>query len=637
MPAPATKTKKYEAPNAAERATATQSHHQSPVAVVDNRPAAVAQRQMQDMTSQSPQAQQAAAWQARIAQSPRQQLAAQRKMAATPALVPEKINKTGLPDELKAGVENLSGYSLDDVQVHYNSTKPAELQAHAYAQGTDIHLAPGQEQHLAHEAWHVVQQKQGRVRPTRQLKGKVHVNDDAGLEKEADVMGAQALLAPGAAATTHLRVRTATAAAPVQGVPDPKKRLVSDTRMDNLKAEAIKVLSKMMVLGADWETKYGEKGKEKGSNILGKPTDYKAELRRTILKEYWKTLSAQDKWDMFTTGLGWLGKAIGPVAHVGKETLGVLPELGSTKKEAEKKTKKPAPKEQEPTESWLSSLTLEEAELIYRSYSKVNEAFDKYAQAKAALQEKAGEIGEAVGAEVGRWRDEADFDKRMGALRQDFITARTKYELLRAAIIKNDDGPRYSEEIDALDSGLMNAVQGPAVVYSGGDLSEEARKSHPDLCLRAIQEINNSKHSTMGEAAVAALKTGVQNVGTFFGNLIGEGQEDKSQVQALAAMQTNLATELAMIVNKSWSKYTKWGSTPKGVKAIQTALPERSNDVAKLKAAIALAKDTQKEESGNRSPETQIFYDAIADLDVTNMHSLEVAKSIIAGIGAKLS
>ncbi|MCA8830315.1 eCIS core domain-containing protein [Hymenobacter pini] len=79
-------------------------------------------------------------------------------------------NRTGLPDALKAGVENLSGHSLDDVRVHYNSSKPAQLQAHAYAQGTDIHLAPGQEQHLPHEAWHVVQQKQGRVQPTIQMK-----------------------------------------------------------------------------------------------------------------------------------------------------------------------------------------------------------------------------------------------------------------------------------------------------------------------------------------------------------------------------------------------------------------------------------------------------------------------------------
>jgi hypothetical protein len=108
-------------------------------------------------------------------------------------VVPTQPNKTGLPDQLKTGVENLSGYSMDDVKVHRNSPKPAQLQAHAYAQGTDIHLAPGQEKHLPHEAWHVVQQKQGRVKPTMQMKGKVNVNDDAGLEREADVMGGRAL------------------------------------------------------------------------------------------------------------------------------------------------------------------------------------------------------------------------------------------------------------------------------------------------------------------------------------------------------------------------------------------------------------------------------------------------------------
>ena len=97
-------------------------------------------------------------------------------------------NKTGLPDKLKTGVENLSGYSMDNVRVHYNSAKPAQLQALAYTQGTDIHVAPGQEKHLPHEAWHVVQQMQGRVQPTMQLQG-INVNDNQGLEKEADVMG----------------------------------------------------------------------------------------------------------------------------------------------------------------------------------------------------------------------------------------------------------------------------------------------------------------------------------------------------------------------------------------------------------------------------------------------------------------
>jgi len=105
----------------------------------------------------------------------------------------EKPNNTGLPNQLKTGIESLSGMSMDHVKVHYNSAQPAQLNAHAYAQGSDIHLAPGQEKHLPHEAWHVVQQAQGRVKPTMQMKRGMPVNDDVGLEREADVMGARAL------------------------------------------------------------------------------------------------------------------------------------------------------------------------------------------------------------------------------------------------------------------------------------------------------------------------------------------------------------------------------------------------------------------------------------------------------------
>jgi hypothetical protein len=69
--------------------------------------------------------------------------------AMPPALqrapAPSTANRTGLPDQLKRGVETLSGVSLDAVRVHRNSSKPAQSQALAYAQGTDIHLAPGQE------------------------------------------------------------------------------------------------------------------------------------------------------------------------------------------------------------------------------------------------------------------------------------------------------------------------------------------------------------------------------------------------------------------------------------------------------------------------------------------------------------
>ena len=103
-----------------------------------------------------------------------------------------EANRTGLPDDLKTGIERLSGHALDGVRVHYNSAQPATVQAHAFAQGSDIHLAPGQERHLPHEAWHVVQQAQGRVPQTTEVAGQP-VNDDAGLEREADVMGRKAL------------------------------------------------------------------------------------------------------------------------------------------------------------------------------------------------------------------------------------------------------------------------------------------------------------------------------------------------------------------------------------------------------------------------------------------------------------
>ncbi|MCD6065340.1 MAG: hypothetical protein K0S33_166 [Bacteroidetes bacterium] len=149
---------------------------------VDNRPEAIQMRKLQDVANNSDQSKQAAQLQAMVDTNP----------AKRWQPVQKKANTTGLPDQLKTGVENLSGYSLDDVQVHYNSGKPAQLQANAFAQDDQIHIGPGQEKHLAHEAWHVVQQKQGRVETTRQLQDKVNINDNADLEKEADVMGAEA-------------------------------------------------------------------------------------------------------------------------------------------------------------------------------------------------------------------------------------------------------------------------------------------------------------------------------------------------------------------------------------------------------------------------------------------------------------
>ena len=145
----------------------------------NNRPEAVQLKEIKDMTHNSPRT---------VAQ--RQAFVGAFGDDNPPS---PKPNSTGIPDTLKTGLESYSGMDLSDVKVHYNSFKPEQLQALAYAQGNEIHLSPGQEKHLPHEGWHVVQQRQGRVKPTMQMKGGKYINDNNGLENEADVMGAKAM------------------------------------------------------------------------------------------------------------------------------------------------------------------------------------------------------------------------------------------------------------------------------------------------------------------------------------------------------------------------------------------------------------------------------------------------------------
>mgnify|MGYP006141670545 CR=1 FL=1 len=147
----------------------------------DNRPIVGENDKLKDMTSASLASDTTAQMKDTVAQN------------AQKSLIQKKESNTGLPNDIRSGVERLSGLPMDDVNVHYNSNQPAQLNAHAYAQGTDIHISPGQEKHLPHEAWHVVQQKQGRVKPTTQLKDKVNINNDVRLENEADSMGEKAL------------------------------------------------------------------------------------------------------------------------------------------------------------------------------------------------------------------------------------------------------------------------------------------------------------------------------------------------------------------------------------------------------------------------------------------------------------
>ena len=106
---------------------------------------------------------------------------------------PDDENRTSMPGELKDKMENAFSANFSDVRIHPNSGKATEVGALAYTQGSDVHFAPGQfkpetssgRQLLGHELVHVVQQHQGRVRPTGEVAG-MPVNDSQDLENEAD-------------------------------------------------------------------------------------------------------------------------------------------------------------------------------------------------------------------------------------------------------------------------------------------------------------------------------------------------------------------------------------------------------------------------------------------------------------------
>ena len=108
-------------------------------------------------------------------------------------------NHTGMPDGVKAQMEDSFGTDFSSVRIHPDSSTAPEVGALAYTQGTDIHFAPGQfkpvtsagQQLLGHELTHVIQQAEGRVSPTTEVSG-MPVNDDISLETEADMMGQRA-------------------------------------------------------------------------------------------------------------------------------------------------------------------------------------------------------------------------------------------------------------------------------------------------------------------------------------------------------------------------------------------------------------------------------------------------------------
>lgn len=108
-------------------------------------------------------------------------------------------NKTELPENVQTKMENSFGQDFSDVNIHKDSPKADSFNAKAYAQGKDIHFAPGEfqpntksgQELIGHELTHVVQQKQGKVNGA-DVNGKDIVNNDPALEKEADDAGKKA-------------------------------------------------------------------------------------------------------------------------------------------------------------------------------------------------------------------------------------------------------------------------------------------------------------------------------------------------------------------------------------------------------------------------------------------------------------
>lgn len=100
---------------------------------------------------------------------------------------------------LQAKMQNSFSTSFQDVDIHQNDASATRMGALAYTQGNNVHFAPGQfnpntqggQELLGHELTHVVQQREGRVQPTKQGKGKA-VNDSPTLENEADNIGNKA-------------------------------------------------------------------------------------------------------------------------------------------------------------------------------------------------------------------------------------------------------------------------------------------------------------------------------------------------------------------------------------------------------------------------------------------------------------
>jgi len=112
---------------------------------------------------------------------------------------PVQRKENPFPPDVQAKMESAFNEDFSSVRIQTNSRQAENLNALAYTQGEEIYFAPGQyspnnlkgQQLIGHELTHIVQQRNGVVTPTVQAKG-FNINNDKGLEQEADAMGEKA-------------------------------------------------------------------------------------------------------------------------------------------------------------------------------------------------------------------------------------------------------------------------------------------------------------------------------------------------------------------------------------------------------------------------------------------------------------
>ncbi|MCD6066928.1 MAG: hypothetical protein K0S33_1754 [Bacteroidetes bacterium] len=143
-----------------------------------------------------------------------------------------------LPADVQMKMESSFGQDFSSVNIHANSGKASSLGALAYTQGQDIHFASGKyepgskkgQELIGHELTHVVQQQQGRVQATTSQKG-VNINDDIGLETEADMLGNKAASHNYTGATNTVQAKMSNHSnAPVQMMSEEDKKKVNKVK-----------------------------------------------------------------------------------------------------------------------------------------------------------------------------------------------------------------------------------------------------------------------------------------------------------------------------------------------------------------------------------------------------------------------